>query len=275
MPGALACEAVDLPGFGFSPPPPDGDYSVRAQAAAVVRLIEQRGRGPVHLIGNSLGGAVCVRAAAARPDLVRTLTLLAPAMPDLRVRVISARFCVLCVPAVGGWLLGRVGQLPAPVRVSNTLAEVFCDIDLVHPQRRAEEVAELARRDRLRYAGEALLASARAIVAEYLRRGPRSLWRVAAGVAVPTLVIYGSHDRVVDPRMAGRAARTFRRARVVLLPRTGHVPQMERPGLVAAEIWSLVAAAAAEPGEQKAAGQPLYTERERDGGTAAAAVQPS
>ena len=53
----LAGEALDLPGFGYSPPPADGDYSLDARAAAVIALIEQRGNWPVHLVGNSLGGA--------------------------------------------------------------------------------------------------------------------------------------------------------------------------------------------------------------------------
>ncbi len=68
-------EAVDLPGFGDSPPPDDGDYSVTGHARAVIRLLDAEERGPVHLFGNSLGGAVATRVAAVRPDLVRTLTL--------------------------------------------------------------------------------------------------------------------------------------------------------------------------------------------------------
>jgi len=47
---------------------------------------------------------------------------------------------------------------------------------------------------------------------------------------------------VVDPRNAGRAAHAFSNARIVVLPRTGHVAQMERPGLVAAEIGIMLAA---------------------------------
>src|SRR5215469_8587501 len=82
----MTCDALDLPGFGFSPPPVDGDYSVAARAAAVISLIEHRADGPVHLIGNSLGGAISTRVAARRPDLVRTLTLISPALPDLRPR---------------------------------------------------------------------------------------------------------------------------------------------------------------------------------------------
>ena len=48
----LACDALDLPGFGYSHPPGDGDYSLDARAATVCDLIETRGYGPVHLVGN-------------------------------------------------------------------------------------------------------------------------------------------------------------------------------------------------------------------------------
>jgi pimeloyl-ACP methyl ester carboxylesterase len=61
-----------------------------------------------------------------------------------------------------------------------------------------------------------------------------------ARITAPCLVIYGQHDRLVDPRAAGRAAHMFSEARIVVLPRTGHVAQMERPGLVAAEIGILL-----------------------------------
>src|SRR6516225_4147710 len=87
------------------------------------------------------------------------------------------------------------------------------------------------------------MGSARALSAEFLRKGRRSPWRDAARVTAPTLVIYGQHDRLVDPRAAGRAAHVFRDARIVVLPRTGHVAQMERPRLVAAEIGILLASA--------------------------------
>src|SRR5688500_1151068 len=34
------CEAVDLPGFGDSPPPDDGDYSITGHARAVIRYLD-------------------------------------------------------------------------------------------------------------------------------------------------------------------------------------------------------------------------------------------
>ena len=240
---ALACEALDLPGFGFSPLPASGLYSIDAMAGAAGDLIERQGRWPVHLAGNSLGGAVCVRLAARRPDLVRTLTLIAPALPDLRPRLLPMRLMVLCAPGLGPWLLTRVGRITAEDRAAISIRDVYADPGLVHPKRRAEEIAEVVRRDGLGYAGDVLLAAARGLVNEYVRRGPRSLWRDAARVTAPTLVIYGSHDRLVRPAMAAHAARSFRGARVVVLSRTGHVAMMERPGLVAKEMRELFAGA--------------------------------
>jgi pimeloyl-ACP methyl ester carboxylesterase len=233
---ALSCDAVDLPGHGHSPPARHDDYSIRAQARVVAELIEQRGRGSVHLIGNSLGGAVCTKLAARRPDLVRTLTLISPALPDLRPRLIPARISALRIPGLGTWLIRRSIRMPAPQRVAVTVRDVYFDPGLVHPDRFAEEVAELERADQLGYAGDVLLKSAKAVITEYFRRGRKSLWREAAQVRAPVLAIYGSHDRLVDARMAARAARTFPRIRVVVLPRTGHVAQMERPSEVAREM---------------------------------------
>ncbi|HTW01097.1 MAG TPA: alpha/beta fold hydrolase [Streptosporangiaceae bacterium] len=241
---ALACEAMDLPGFGFSPPAAGGQYTIDAMAEAVATLIDRRGHWPVHLAGNSMGGAVCVRLAARRPDLVRTLTLISPALPDLRPRVLPLRLMLLCAPGIGPWMLNGVkGWMTPEARSAGSVAEVYADVRLMHRKRRAEEVAELVRRDGLGYADDVLLAAGRALISEYLSAGPRSLWRDAARVTAPTLVIYGSHDRLVRPAMAGRAARAFRGARVVVLPRTGHVAMMERPGLVASQMRDLFGAA--------------------------------
>ena len=238
---AFHCEALDLPGFGFSPPS-EASCTVSGQAALVARLIEQRGRGPVHLVGNSFGGAVCTRVAATRPDLIRTVTLVSPAMPDLWVRPVTARFPALCVPKFGFWLLSRVQKMPAQARVEASIATIYFDGTRVHPERIAADIAETQRRDTLSYGDAVLVRCARSIVAEYLRLGRHSLWRDAARVEAPALVIYGSHDKIVDPRMAGRAARSFPRSRVVVLPRTGHVAQMERPDAVAAELRRMVLA---------------------------------
>lgn len=240
----LAGQALDLPGNGHSPPAPDASYTIGAQAAAVVRLIEHTGRGPVHLIGNSMGGAISTRVAASRPDLVRTLTLISPALPDLLPRAVPTRISALRVPGLGTWAIRRAAKFPARQRVAATLHDVYYDDSVVHPARLAAETAEVERQDELGYAGTVLLQSARGVIGEYFRRGPATLWREATQVRAPALVTYGSHDRLVDPRMAGRAARAFPDARVVVLQRVGHVAMMERPADVAAEMRLMLAGTA-------------------------------
>lgn len=239
----LASEALDLPGFGYSPVPADGDYSMDARAAAVIALIDQGGKWPVHLVGNSLGGAICTRVAARRPDLVRTLTLISPALPDLRPRLLSLQVGALMVPGLGRRALSRLEAQPAANRTAGTIRQVYADPALIHPDRVREEVAEVIRRDSLGYQMDVLLGSARALVTEYLRRGPHGLWRDAARVTAPTLVIHGSHDRLVNPAMAARAAKIFRSAQAVVLPRVGHVAMMERPDLVARIMREFLASA--------------------------------
>jgi pimeloyl-ACP methyl ester carboxylesterase len=233
----LAADALDLPGFGDSPPRPDGRYSIAALAQTVAALIERRGRGPVHLIANSLGGAVSVKLAAARPELIRTLTLISPALPDSRPRLDLIRFPVICLPRVGTRLLSKYQALPPATRVADVITTCYSDPALFSPARFAVEVAELARRDTLDYATPALVGSIRTLTAEFFRT---RAWRNAARITAPCLVIYGSHDRLVDPRLAGRAAHAFRDARVVVLPRTGHLAHMEHPAQVAAEIGVLL-----------------------------------
>jgi pimeloyl-ACP methyl ester carboxylesterase len=234
----LACQAVDLPGFGNSPPRPDGKYSIAALAQTVTTLIGQLGHGPVHLIGNSLGGSVCVKIAARHPDLVRTLTLVSPALPDSRPRLDLLRFPVLSLPLVGTRLLRRFRVTAPEYRVADVIATCFSDPARFPPERFAVEVAELVRRDGLGYGEAVLVGSVRTLTAQNVH--PRSAWREAALITAPSLVIFGSHDRLVDRRLAGRAAHAFAHARVVVLPRTGHLAHMEHPHAVAREIGLLI-----------------------------------
>ena len=62
--------AVDLPGFGATPPPADV-WGSPEYATAVAELIDE----PMVVLGHSLGGRVAVHLAAHRPDLVRALVL--------------------------------------------------------------------------------------------------------------------------------------------------------------------------------------------------------
>ncbi|MER7835605.1 alpha/beta hydrolase [Streptomyces sp. NPDC096040] len=234
-------EAVDLPGFGDSPPPDDGDYSVTGHARAIIRYLDAVGRGPVHLFGNSLGGAVSTRVAAVRPDLVRTLTLVSPALPELRVQRTAMPTVLLGLPGVAGLLTRTTGRWTAEQRVRGVLALCYGDPGQVTPEAFEYAVEELERRLRLPYFWDAMARSARGIVNAYTLGGQHGLWRQAERVLAPTLLIYGGRDQLVGYRMAQRAARTFRHSRLLSMPDAGHVAMMEYPEAVAGAFRELLA----------------------------------
>jgi len=227
--------ALDLPGFGRSEPPGDGRYPLGLHVRAVVDVLETWGASPVHLFGNSLGGAVSTRVAAERPDLVRSLTLISPALPDLRPRRgLDWRLPVLFLPGAGPVVQRRLAAQPAEARARATLALVYADPRLVPPERLREAAEEVTRRTGLAHADEAFVRSLRGLVAAQLERGPGSLWQQAASVRAPVLLVWGRRDRLVDVSLAPRAARVFPDAELVVLDDAGHVAQLEQPRAVAA-----------------------------------------
>ena len=241
----LACrldgEALDLPGFGGSDPALGGDYALGRHADTVIRLLERRGRGPVHLIGNSLGGAVSILVAADRPDLVRTLTLVSPAMPDLRPRrgpaLLLGSFVVPGVRRLAEW---RMAGVDPEQRVRAVIDVCFADPSIVPPARLAETIDEARRRSELPWGMEAFTGSLRGLIHAYLARGDRSLWAQAGRIGAPTLVVWGAEDRLVDVALARRTATQIAGSRLLVLPRVGHTAQLEAPEVTARAVLALI-----------------------------------
>src|SRR4029077_19333753 len=82
------------------------------------------------------------------PDLVKTLTLVSPAMPDLKVPRSVLHFPLLALPFVGERLV-RMWALRYPVenRVAGVFETCFADSSRLHPDRFAAEIEALRRRD--------------------------------------------------------------------------------------------------------------------------------
>lgn len=236
--------AMDLPGFGQSPPPEHGDYKLTAHADIVAQLIrEQVGNRAVHIFGNSMGGATAVQLAARHPMLVKSMTLVSPALPELRPRRSSIHMPVTAIPGVGERLMRRMMKRDVQWRVNMSMSICYADMSRIDPRRMADQIAEARERDKLAHTADASLLTLRGLISTYFDYSQRSPWKLAREVKVPVLLIYGREDKLVNPRAAFRSTKEFPNARVMVVPDSGHVTQMEHPRLVARAWRELVESA--------------------------------
>lgn len=240
--------AVDLPGFGFSEPAADFDFTLAAHARVLAEYLDGLGGEPVHLVGNSMGGAIALLTAARRPELVRTLTLISPAMPDRRPdprRLSDPRLVLAYLPVVGKPVRRKLAALGPRERARKVIELCYADPNRLSEQRLDEMADELTAVERQKWVGAAMSRSTADMFRVWLRLGSRSLWSIARTVDAPALVIWGAQDKLVSVSRAARTASALPRARLLVLPDTGHIAQMERPERVARAIlgmWDSVAA---------------------------------
>ena len=235
--------AVDLPGFGRSEPPGWFDYTGEQHAHVVIRLLEELGAGAVHLLGNSFGGAVAVLVAVRRPDLVASLTLVSPAVPDLRPdprRMSDPRLPLTRLPLLGPVVRRKLAAMPAHERTRQLLRLCFAEPEAVPPSHIEVAVEEFRERAGLAWAEVALGRTTTELMRTWLLPPWRSPWLLLPQVSAPSLVVWGREDRVLGIRKAPRTARDLPRGRLLVLPRTGHVAQMERPRVLAKAVLGML-----------------------------------
>jgi len=98
--------------------------------------------------------------------------------------------------------------------------------------------------DALAPEAQAVLAGNRTALGVYAGAGmtdPTLLARLTA-VTVPTLVVWGEDDGIADPGYGRALADAIPGATFRLLPRTGHLPQLETPDALAEVLAELVGA---------------------------------
>jgi pimeloyl-ACP methyl ester carboxylesterase len=211
------CVAYDHRGQGQS-----ADSDLRAidmdtLFADAVALIEALDLEPVHFCGLSMGGFVAMRLGARRPDLVRSLLLLdTSADPEPPENALALR--------LWNWFARWFG---VRLLMDATMPTMFGASTLSDPARAAE-------RDSWR---------------RRLRSNRRSLWRAIHGVIqrpsvyhelsriiAPTLVMVGEEDTVTVPAKAESIAAAIAGAKLVRIPRAGHIATLEQPKAVTLAI---------------------------------------
>jgi pimeloyl-ACP methyl ester carboxylesterase len=209
--------AVDLPGFGASPPlPPGMPYDLVSVVTVLGEFADKLGLDRPHLAGNSLGGLFALE--AADRGLARSVTALSPAgfFTPMELRYVAAvlRACRLGTglpPSAMRWLAR------SPRRRNLMFGMIYGRPDLMDI--------------------ETLLADATAMrgavgFAPTLKAG-RTITFKGALRDVPATIAWGTQDRLLRTGQAVRAQQALPNARFVWLHNCGHVPMADNPKLVA------------------------------------------
>jgi pimeloyl-ACP methyl ester carboxylesterase len=159
--------------------------------------------------------------------------------------------------SIGGWIAAEIAVLASP-RVSGVVIMDGAGIVVPgHPVAdffalTLDELTDLSYFDPSRYRldptilserQKALMGGNRQAIEVYAGRtmtDPTLAGRLG-GVAVPTLVLWGRSDRIVDPEYGKAYAAAIPGARYEVIERTGHLPQLETPAPALTAIWDFAA----------------------------------
>jgi pimeloyl-ACP methyl ester carboxylesterase len=229
----------DLFGHGGSAKPV-GDYSLGAHAATLRDLLDRLGISRVTLVGHSLGGGIALVFSYLFPERVERLVLVASGglgrevSPLLRSATLPGAEYVLPVVA-SGWVRERVGGA----------ARLLGSVGL-RPGRDLREVwdgfTSLGDADTRR----AFLATTRAVI-DPGGQTVNAHDYLPDAIPVPTLVVWGTKDRMIPAWHAASATTSMPSCRVELFPGAGHFPHLDDPDRFAALVRGFVAEPAPAP----------------------------
>jgi pyruvate dehydrogenase E2 component (dihydrolipoamide acetyltransferase) len=211
--------ALDLPGHGGSTKALDSGADAAAFADVLARALAALAIDRAHVVGHSLGGAVAVVFAAAHPERVASLTLIAPAGLGAEI---NADF-------INGFIKAQRRR-----DMQDVLALLVHDAALVSRQM-VEDVLRYKRLDGVQSALEAVAAAS---FPNGTQANPDP--GIIATLAPPMQIIWGREDRIIP---AAQAEAMTGRALIHIIDGAGHLPHMEKAG----EVNRLIAGFIAEP----------------------------
>ena len=227
--------AIDIPPFGRSRDPAalGKDGLVDWYPGFFRALLDELELDRVTLVGHSLGGAIAMHATLERPESVARLALIAPAG--------------LGEGAPWWWhaVAGRPVNWAALLKLPNPLAgqairaglRGFLEERLLYDARRLEEVIDhFVALHGGRQPLERLLSTGRALIPGY---DGRLIERVRE-IECPVAVIWGRQDRLAPVSHAGAFEAAVPHARIEVLERCGHYPQIEHPSRVTELLEALL-----------------------------------
>lgn len=228
--------AIDLPGFGTNEPD-EHQPEVSVFAERVAEFVSEHFGRPATLIGNSMGGLVSMLTAIRFPEQVTSLVLASPALPPRSIRFhwVTAQLLIRTAPGLGELITKQAYDRYSMEELTDLAYANLCADPSVVPEDMWHRSVVLANwRKEKRWATYAFSTASASILRELT---PARYRRHLESVTVPTLLIHGDHDQVVQPASAVWAAGVRPDWRFEMLRGVGHLPMIERPsefvGLVA------------------------------------------
>lgn len=195
---------------------PDGPYSVEMMADDTIGLLEVLGIQQAYILGHSLGGFIAQEMVYKRPDLVSKLILASTNYGGMKVIPIT--------PEALEVLINREGD---PHEIVRRGIEIACAPGFA--ERNAGVSQELiAYRftnpvPPLQYQAQVAAGAGMALLTD------DQIAQRTAAIQVPTLILFGEHDRVVPPGNADLLAEKIVNSMIKILPNTGHIFAIENP----------------------------------------------
>lgn len=222
--------AMDLPGFGLSPPA--SDWELETHAAAIRAFISELGESAT-LIGNSMGALLAEMVSSKHPEKVDALVLLSPAtpprLPDPRLHWPTARrLLIQALPIIGPAMTRRFVDKSTPEEIVHTSLELITHKPGRVPLEMVHSFIELVRaRKELPWAPESVPKTGNAIARLFAR--PSSFVAMIREIEAPTLVVQGTDDHIVSPTSVAWLCSLRPDWQHVQMEDTGHTPQIDAP----------------------------------------------
>lgn len=222
---------VDPRGIGQSDK--KGPFSVESWAADFGDVIETMGRGPMHVVGSSLGGAMALALAESRPELVRSLVVVGGFSELDRAAALNFGLRARLIRKLG------LGDEVADYMALWTLTREFINSDEGYAQMKANQ-QNIRRNSSELYLAfvEALLAWDRRLPGQ--ENEPKFTTRLH-NIKAPTLVITSDNDHLIPPELSKIVADNIPGARFEIMRGYGHILFVEHPRETAALLKTFIA----------------------------------
>lgn len=210
----------DQPGYGDSYVPAlDRDYAA-ISIDAIVRVLDDLGLERVHVLGNSLGGAVATSFALHHPDRVERLVLMGPG--GVGVPLLAPQ------PTEGIKLLLAFLRDPTRPRLVEWMRSMVGDQEFLTDERIESRWQSASAPGALDFTTTFYETAVKMMAAPPRANAPAPIWARLGEIAHPTLLTYGRDDRVTPLEGALLPLQHLRDAELHVFSRCGHWAMQER-----------------------------------------------